>query len=156
MHHIILVIHTYVQCDMQYQKTCPTSDKNQILKLTYKSINKTVSVLKAIITNRFLKNSINSVACRLKSLQNMSFYYFLMSRLFFREREREKKGKSSSLYLTDNSKLKNLCKRLRDRHTEREKISCPKIHSKQLKRVQKKVSSSNMNLYITQDYNLLT
>ena len=155
MHHIILVTHTYV-CD-KYQKTCPTSDKNQILKLTYKSINKTVSVLKAIITNRFLKNSINSLACRLKSLQNMSFYYFLMSRLFFREKEREKKkGKSSSLYLTDNSKLKNLCKRLRDRHTEREKISCPKIHSKQLKRVQKKVSSSNMNLYITQDYNLLT
>ena len=152
MHHIILVTHTYV-CD-KYQKTCPNSDKNQILKLTYKSINKTVSVLKAIITNRFLKNSINSVACRLKSLQNMSFYYFLMSRLFFREK---KKGKSSSLYLTDNSKLKNLCKRLRDRHREREKkISCPKIHSKQLKRVQKKVSSSNMNLYITQDYNLLT
>lgn len=120
MHHIILVIHTYVQCDMQYQKTCPTSDKNQILKLTYKSINKTVSVLKAIITNRFLKNSINSLACRLKSLQNMSFYYFLMSRLFFREREK-KKGKSSSLYLTDNSKLKNLCKRLRDRHTQRER-----------------------------------
>ena len=152
MHHIILVTHSTYVCD-KYQKTCPTSDKNQILKLTYKSINKTVSVLKAIITNRFLKNSINSVACRLKSLQNMSFYYFLMSRLFFREK---KKGKSSSLYLTDNSKLKNLCKRLRDRHTQREKISCPKIHSKQLKRVQKKVSSSNMNLYITQDYNLLT
>ena len=51
----------------------------------------------------------------------MSFYYFLMSRLFFREKEREKKGKSSSLYLTDNSKLKNLCKRLRDRHIERKK-----------------------------------
>ena len=141
---------------MQYQKTCPTSDKNQILKLTYKSINKTVSVLKAIITNRFLKNSINSVACRLKSLQNMSFYYFLMSRLFFRERERKKGKKLISVFDRQFETQKLMQKIERQTHTEREKISCPKIHSKQLKRVQKKVSSSNMNLYITQDYNLLT
>ena len=53
----------------------------------------------------------------------MSFYYFLMSRLFFREKEREKKGKKLISVFDRQFETQKLMQKIeRQTHTERKNI----------------------------------